>query len=287
MNREEAIKATKTGALVACFSGVLGIGLIFYAILSNASGHIGLWNDPLAFLDIVLIFILAFGVYKKSRTAAVVMVLYFIFSKIYLIIAGGQLSGNTIVFSLVFLYFYVKSVQGAFVFHKIEKQENPNYQPASKVAIYIGIPVIGIVFLLLGLGLLTDTDFLPATDVQAGEELSKNLKQKLISADIIYEEDSIQYFYSYGLSSILEGGSILTSDRVIIYFPEENQEISVYEIRFEDVSNIELIEDGNFFNDSIYKIQGNSPDNWIKVELSTEGRGDVKFMEALRSELSP
>ena len=287
MNRGEAIKATKTGALIAVATGILGLGLTFYALSSNASGFIGLWNDPLAFLDIVLIFILAFGVYKKSRTAAVVMVLYFIFSKIYLIIAGGQLSGNTIVFSLVFLYFYVKSVQGAFVFHKIEKQENPNYQPASKVAIYIGIPVVGIVVLLLGLGLLTDTDFLPATDVQAGEELSKNLKQKLISADIIYEEDSIQYFYSYGLSSILEGGSILTSDRVIIYFPEENQEISVYEIRFEDVSNIELIEDGNFFNDSIYKIQGNSPDNWIKVELSTEGRGDVKFMEALRSELSP
>ena len=147
--------------------------------------------------------------------------------------------------------------------------------------------MIGIVFLFCGLGLLIGTDFLPDTEVQAGEELSKDLKQKLISADIIYEEDSIQYFYSYGLTSILEGGSILTSDRVIIYFPEENQEISVYEIRFEDISNIELIEDGNFFNDSIYKIQGNSPNNWIKVELSTEGRGDVKFMEALRSELSP
>ena len=178
MNREEAIKATKTGALVACFSGVLGIGLIFYAILSNASGHIGLWNDPLAFLDIVLIFILAFGVYKKSRTAAVVMVLYFIFSKIYLIIAGVQLSGNTIVFSLVFLYFFVKSVQGAFVFHKIEKQENPNYQPASKVAIYIGIPVIGIVFLLLGLDLLTDISAASAVEVII-------LEIKVVAASIV------------------------------------------------------------------------------------------------------
>ena len=287
MNREEAIKATKTGALIAVAAGILGLGLTFYALSSNASGFIGLWNDPLTFFDIILIFILAFGVYKKSRTAAVVLVFYHIFSRIYFMVEGMQLSGVTIIVSLIILYFYVKSVQGAFVFHKIEKQENPNYQPASKVAMYIGIPVIGIVFLFFGLGLLIGTDFLPDTEVQAGEELSKDLKQKLISADIIYEEDSIQYFYSYGLTSILEGGSILTSDRVIIYFPEENQEISVYEIRFEDISNIELIEDGNFLNDSIYKIQGNSPDNWIKVELSTEGRGDVKFMEALRSELSP
>ena len=287
MNREEAIKATKTGALIAVAAGILGLGLTFYALSSNASGFIGLWNDPIVFFDIVLIFILAFGVYKKSRTAAVVLVLHHIFSRIYLMVEGMQPSGVTIIVSIVILYFYAKSVQGAFVFHKIEKQENPNYQPASKVAKYIGIPVVGLVLILLGFGLLTMTDFFPATEVQTGKELSKNLKQKLISADIIYEEDSIQYFYSYGLTSILEGGSILTSDRVIIYFPEENQEISVYGIHFEDISNIELIEDGNFLNDSIYKIQGNSPDNWIKVELSTEGRGDVKFMEALRSELSP
>ena len=63
MNREEAIQATKTGAIAACLSGTITLGTVFYALWSNASGFIGLWNDPVNFIDIVLIFICAFGIY--------------------------------------------------------------------------------------------------------------------------------------------------------------------------------------------------------------------------------
>ena len=131
------------------------------------------------------------------------------------------------------------------------------------------------------------TGALVPTEVQAGNELSGDYRETLISADIIYQEDTIQYFYSYGFSSILEGGSILTNDRVIMYFPDENEEIPVYELYFEDITNVELLESGNFLNDSVYMIYGNSNDTFLTVFLSTEGRGDIKFIEALRSELTP
>jgi hypothetical protein len=60
MDKEEAIKATKTGAIVACISGSLTLAIAFFAIYNNSRGTIEIWNDPSVFLDIVFIFILAF-----------------------------------------------------------------------------------------------------------------------------------------------------------------------------------------------------------------------------------
>ena len=62
MNKEEALQATKTGAIVACISGTLTLAVSLFAIWNNSSGGLELWNDPVIFLDILLIFFLAYGI---------------------------------------------------------------------------------------------------------------------------------------------------------------------------------------------------------------------------------
>jgi len=284
MNRDEAVKATKNGAIAACVSGAMTFAIFLFAIFSNASGAIGLWNDSSIVYDLILIFACAYGVYKKSRFAAVLLFCYFIFARIFIGLETGKASG--IGMALVFLYFYGKAIQGSFVFHKIEKAENPNYAATPKWIYYTGIPAMVVFLGLMGVGLMTMTGVLPSTEVQIGTEISVDDRDILISNAILTNDDYIEYFYSGGLTSILEGGTVLTGDRVVLYLPDENQEIRVYEIYFSDIDSIELIAMGNVMNDSLYKINSNMPDSWLQIALSAEDRGDVKFIEALREKVT-
>jgi len=285
MDKKQAMQATKTGAICACISAFLTFAVSFYAISNNSSDRMELWNDPSVFLDVVLMFILAFGIYKKSLTAAMVMLIYFIFAKIIIAIETGR--GTGILVGLVFLYFYGKAVQGAFVLQKIERAENPSYQAKSRWMKFSIIAGVVIMFSLVGMGLLTMTGTLTPTEVLEGKDLSEDYREALINSDIINEGDSIQYFYSEAFSSIVETGSILTSDRVISYFEDENEETAVYELYFEDITDVELTENGNYLNDSVYRVYADSRDAYLTIVLSTEDRGDIKFIESLRSELQP
>ena len=130
---------------------------------------------------------------------------------------------------------------------------------------------------------MTMTGVLPSTEVQTGTKVLLSDRNALISNTIISKDDHIEYFYSVGVTSIMEGGTVLTNDRVILYFTDEDQKIQVYEIYFNDIVSIELIEMGNAMNDSIYKINSKKPDAWLQIPLSTENRGDIKFIEALRA----
>jgi hypothetical protein len=284
MNREEAIKATKNGAIAACISACITLLFVLYAIFSNDNKSFAIWNDPSNFFDIVLIICCAFGIYKKSRFAAVLIFVYFIFAKIVIGIESGKFSG--IGMGLVFLYFYGKAIQGAFAFHKIEKAENPNYKSTPKWMYYAVIPIIVIFLAMIGFGLMSITGVVPSTEVQIGAKMQLKDQNTLISNSIISTNDKILYFYSGGLTSILEGGSVLTEDRVILYLKDENKELKVYELYFDDIASVELIQTGNSMNDSIYRINGRQPGAWLQLALSAENRGDVLFIEALRTKIT-
>src|SRR5688572_26416200 len=119
MDRTEAIKAMKNGAVAACISGTLTLVFFLIATTSNTEGELKLWNDPWIIVDILLIFACAYGIYKKSRFAAILLFCYFIFAKIVIGLETGKMPG--IGLALVFLYFYGKAIQGTFVYHRLEK----------------------------------------------------------------------------------------------------------------------------------------------------------------------
>ncbi|WP_449357564.1 hypothetical protein [Alishewanella longhuensis] len=128
MDRAEALKATRNGAIAATISGIITLVVVLFALSSNANGDLGLWNDPLNFFDIALVFLCAFGIYRKSRAAAIVLFLYFIFAKVIIGLSLGRVPGLLI--SLIFFYYFAKAIQGTVVFHRIEKKENPEYRGA-------------------------------------------------------------------------------------------------------------------------------------------------------------
>lgn len=283
MDRESAIKATKEGAAAACVSAALTTCIVLYAIWNNDSGSFSLWNDASNIFDIIFVFVCAYAINRQSRAAATLLLIYFIASKIIMTLESGRFSGG--VLALIFIYFYARAVYGAFVFHRIEKAENPNYKGAPKWVYFIGIPlsVIAISFLFIGIATMTGT--LPSTEVQAGNQMLRSDIKILADSNIIENDETIEYYYSDSFSSILESGSILTNDRVIVYFTDDSGERAIYELKFNEIANIELIEAGNAMNDSIYQVNATSSQGWIRLVLSTTSRGDVRFVEALRAKV--
>lgn len=120
-----------------------------------------------------------------------------------------------------------------------------------------------------------------ATYVRAGSELSEKTINVLIAENIIEPGDTVQYFYSYGVFSLLDGGSLLTDREVIIYYPGENKETEVYLYDLKDVRTIKKMNEGGFLTDEVYRISGDDPDSWIQIELSVEDKKHLDFVDAL------
>lgn len=284
MTREESIKAAKHGAIAAFVSGTITTIIVAIAIFNNSEGALRIWNDPLNFIDIVLVFGCAIGMLRRSRTAAVVILVYFIISKILIWTETGKISG--IALSLVFIYYFAKAVQGTFAYHKIEKAENPDYKPTPKWLLYTSIPVAGLVLLLVIVGYMTMTGVIPSTKVLAGTEVLTKDKETLVKNELLAKEETIEYFYSDALTSILDSGYILTDYRLVLYYRDEQNEMQAYQIMNKDMASAELLQQGSFSSPSVYKINSHEKDAWLQIALSVEDKGDIKFIDAIKKRIN-
>lgn len=275
MDKKKSIEAARIGAVAAFIVAGTTTALVLYAVFTNAEGTWGTWNDPSIVFDIVIDLICGFGMLRFSRTASVVMFVDFIFGKISLFIESGILANLFVTF--IFLFIFSKAIQGTYTYHRIQKDEDPNYKPAPKWTYYLGMPLVILTYALLGFSLI-----MPSADVVAGTDMSKKNVALLIEKGIILPNEEVIYFQSDGIFSILEGGSILTNQRVIAYIQDEPTEIEIYKLFFDEIKSIDTIEHGNFIRPSIYKINSFRKDAWIHLYLSTEDRGDVRFIDALR-----
>lgn len=115
----EITQKIKRGWIAAIISGVLTIGLIVLSVNSDVLGDlVDIWTS----IDVLLVFTLAFGIYKKSRAATTLMIVYFLASKIWMFAETGQVSGLWI--SLIFLYIYVHAMMASYQYHALLRAHN-------------------------------------------------------------------------------------------------------------------------------------------------------------------
>lgn len=74
-------------------------------------------SSPYFFVDVVLVFGLAFGIYKKSRACAVIMLIYFVVSK--LLTLTLLKNPGALLVSVIVSYIYFRGIQGTYEYHKI------------------------------------------------------------------------------------------------------------------------------------------------------------------------
>ncbi len=122
-----ALKKIRNAWIAAVISGSLTLALVllaFYAPRWNALG-INAW----ALIDVAFIYLMAFGIYRKSRTCAVLMLVYFTISKAIMMVQMGKPSG--ILLSLAFFYFFANGVAGTFAYHKLGREPSADASPAA------------------------------------------------------------------------------------------------------------------------------------------------------------
>lgn len=122
MNSQESCQeAISNGWKAAIVS--LSLTLIFSIsafFTQSDDAVINYFLDPYALVDVALMAILAFFIYKKSRTAATIMFIYFVFSKCMQWYDIGAVKG--LPFALVFIFFYFNAMRGTFIWHSNYKK---------------------------------------------------------------------------------------------------------------------------------------------------------------------
>ncbi len=104
--------------IAALVSGTLTLAVVAYVVFLDSSV---LNIDEWVLLDVVIIYGLAFGIYKKSRIAAVSMFVYFVISKAIMYIEG-ETRGTWM--AAIFLFLFAQGVYGCFQYHSLKKRSN-------------------------------------------------------------------------------------------------------------------------------------------------------------------
>jgi hypothetical protein len=117
VDTETAKKAAREGFWAAVIGAVLNTVI---ALLSLAG--IRLFNADIWFLiDTVIIGIIALGIYRMSRIAAVAGLANYIIAQIFLWIDTGP---SSIVVLIIFAKMFLNSIRGTFAYHKYRKEKN-------------------------------------------------------------------------------------------------------------------------------------------------------------------
>jgi len=290
--------------------------VLFYAVFIELLNYIpneenGLWEYTDSILSLLIPVLGTLYVYKKNAGAEgtdfaakyfaigfVVGVRYMFYLMIigigliaYWIITDRGLEHHPMTFieffilSMLYVLFYYsmgKHMHDTSLERTEEEIEGLKVTPTSKLMSIIGIVSLVVMMILIILGILGESGYFPSTKVEVGTGVFEKDRQSLIRSGILLEEDKIEYFYSEGFISILEGGSILTQDRVIGYFQEEDETIDIYELYYNEISSIKLIEKGDTYSNSLYRLNGKNENSWLEVALSTEEDGDIKFIDMIK-----
>ena len=102
--------------------------------------------DRWALVDAALVYLLGFGVSRMSRTSAILLLVYFVGSKIWTTYQYQNFQGNVIVF-LSFVAMFTNGVRATYGYHRIAKQEGiPTQQ-------FLNWAILGkwVIFVTLGL----------------------------------------------------------------------------------------------------------------------------------------
>ena len=113
---ESCAKAIKTGGIAAMISAALtGIFGIIGLFTSSSNKNLNYLLDPWILVDVALIIVLGIFIFRKSRTAATLLILHFVSSKLIMWSDLGEPKG--LFMSLIFLFFYGNAMRGTYLWH--------------------------------------------------------------------------------------------------------------------------------------------------------------------------
>ncbi|RJQ46933.1 MAG: hypothetical protein C4538_05980 [Nitrospiraceae bacterium] len=145
---EKKIKCAQIAAIVCGVITVAGA----IALIVNPQNGISLFNF-LALIDGAFIFGMAYGIYKKNRTCAVLMFEYFLFSMILRTSISSRIEPVSFMVGWIFLFFLYQGIKGTYAYHKCRTCED-NSGTVKPPAWLISGSVVMIMYVLVLPGLI-------------------------------------------------------------------------------------------------------------------------------------
>ena len=147
--------------------------------------------------------------------------------------------------------------------------------------------LLGLIFAVLVMfGTMVETGVLPSDRVVAGAELGERHVTILREAGLLEPDETLELFFSEGLFSIKEGGSLLTDQRVLVFSGFKNhEEVEAYEILHENIVSVEQTQQGDFTNFAIYQVHSSEEDAWVELWLPHEYDDDKRFVNAIKEKI--
>ena len=108
----EIAKKIKNGWVAGAVSVAFTVVLVVISLVGTPLLGLDAW----AFLDVALMSGLSYGVFRKSRTCAIVLLLFFAANKVIMWVEVGAASGLPL--ALVFIWFFCQGIVGTFQFHR-------------------------------------------------------------------------------------------------------------------------------------------------------------------------
>ncbi len=280
MEMQDAKKAIKVAGIVGYLSAVLTAIVLFVAMAAPDDWEYKTLGDPYLLLDTVIIILLATGVLFRSRACALLLLIHFVVSKIAMFSDLGFEARNLVI-AIVIIVIYARAVMGTFVYHRIRREEDPEYRSWRWWMVLLGGPVVGILLLMMIIGMLSTTSVVLPVGVVNGQDLSASNIKKLEDHGIVEPGETIDLFYSTAFSSILEEGNLLTPHRVVSYETYEGQ-LHVYSVPYDEVLGLRVILKGGVIDDTVLELSCEEFEA-IRMPLSTENQGDEKFISEIES----
>lgn len=113
-------EAVKIGLLVSTITGVYKLYVVF-----------GIGRNPINLVDIIIVFGMSFGLYKKSRVCGSIIFVWFLFNTFYILIIklttidkvnpAGLIFGILVAFYINVAFF--QGLRGTFAYHKMLRKE--------------------------------------------------------------------------------------------------------------------------------------------------------------------
>ena len=134
------------------------------------------------------------------------------------------------------------------------------------------------------LGYMMDTGAVPSDRVQTRDEIDAKHVAVLIDEGIIHYQENIELFFSEGLVSVREGGSVLTDRRVIAWQQRDDASIAARQISNRDIRGVELLRQGDDLNYAVYLVFG-ADGNVLELWLPHEHGDAERFAAAVEAKI--
>jgi len=203
--------------------------------------------------------------------------------------ASDSLLAGAGMFMFLVFYAVVHSMQITFFYGlramRAGEAASADQKPMPKFLQWVSVPAGLLMLVLMGYGLVVGPGDLPSNRVLSGNMIPAEQIEVLLAEGIVYQDETVEYFFSEGIFSVREGGSVLTDRRVIAYETDEYNEVIIYEIYLEEIGSLELTQQGDASNFSIYQVNSHDGEWWLNLYLPYGYGDDKRFIGAVEAKI--